>query len=933
MTFKNDLILGIEGEVRFDEASRHIYSVDASIYEVMPVGVVIPKTKEDVRKAVKTAAHYRVPIIARGAATGTSGGCLGRGLIIDTTKYLNKILEINCDKGYAICHPGVIQDDLNAALEPLGYQLGPNTSTGNRATIGGMLANNAAGSHSLVYGQMEDHILEVEVALSSGEVVIFREISLDKWKENRQNQNSKGKIYKQLWDIREEYNEAIIKEFPKISRRSSGYNLEALIKEDRINVCRLLAGSEGSLGIATKIKLKIVPKQKTKTLAVLHFSSLLDSIRAVGPLLGLKPSAIELIDKDIIERGKVSWAMKGRLSWLKDDPAAVIVVEFLGESEDKIKILKQNFPATVLDEKLASDIWAVRKAGLELLLSKRSYQRAIAFIEDLAVPSDRVLPFMEEFLKILEKTGRTAGIYGHIGESCLHIRPYINLMKEDDLMLMKEMMAEVSSLILKYGGVMSGEHGDGYIRSWLNKKMFTPSIYDAFCRVKSAFDPHNLMNPGKVVHGDDPIHDLRSNPQTELSHFKTALDFSPEGGFELAVDMCNGNGLCRKKEGLMCPSFQATLDEYDSTRARAQVLRSIIHGRLKPKSLAHKDVHKVLDLCLECKGCKRECPSGVDMAKMKSEALYHHHKRKGFRLRSTLFAHIGEMSRFASKIPRLINFLSKFKLIKRLGGIADERTLPKIAAQTFSDWFASFNQPENCKRKVVLFNDTFTEFNHPEVGIAATAVLNAMGYRVELPNWSCCGRPLISKGMLHKAKKKAEKLIQTFLPFADRDIPIIILEPSCHSVFLDELMSLVPSDKAKKLSESCMSFDRFLEERIAEIPFKKMPCTIKLHGHCHQKAMEGTHSAINVLSAIPGADAVEIPSGCCGMAGSFGYEKEHYELSMKIGRLKLFQAVKESKKNTFVVASGTSCRAQILHGTGIYARHLAEMIALSIKKD
>ncbi len=933
MTFKNDLIRAIEGEVRFDEASRHIYSVDASIYEVMPVGVVIPKTREDVRRAVKIAAHYRVPIIARGAATGTNGGCLGRGLIIDTTKYLNKILEINCDKGYAICHPGVIQDDLNSALEPLGYQLGPNTSTGNRATIGGMLANNAAGSHSLVYGQMEDHILEVETALSCGELATFREISLEKWQDSRQKQSSKGRIYKELWEIREEYKEAIIGEFPKIRRRSSGYNLNALVQDDRINVCCLLAGSEGSLGIATKIKVKIVPKQKTKTLAVIHFSDLLDSIRAVGPLLDLKPSAIELIDKDIIERGKNSWTMKDRLSWLKDDPAAVIVVEFFGEPEDKINILKQNFSATILDENLASDIWAVRKAGLELLLSKRSYQRAIAFIEDLAVPSDRVLPFMEEFLKILEKTGRTAGIYGHIGESCLHIRPYINLMKEEDLQLMKEMMEEVSSLVLKHGGVMSGEHGDGYVRSWLNKKMFTAQLYDAFCRVKSAFDPHNLMNPGKVVHGQDPIHDLRSNPKTKLSHFKTALDFNPEGGFELAVDMCNGNGLCRKKEGLMCPSFQATLDEYDSTRARAQVLRSIIHGRLKPKSLANEDVHKVLDLCLECKGCKKECPSGVDMAKMKSEALYHHHKRKGYRLRSILFAHIGEMSRFSAKIPRLINFLSRLKFIKWLGGIAGERTLPGIAPQKFSDWFASYNQPENCERQVALFNDTFTEFNHPEVGIAAVKVLNAMGYRVELPEWSCCGRPLISKGMLQKAKKKAEKLIRTLLPYADQGVPIIILEPSCRSVFLDELMALVPSDKAKKLSEGCTGFDRFLEKRIAEIPFKKMPCTIKLHGHCHQKALEGTGSAINVLSAIPGAVVSEIPSGCCGMAGSFGYEKEHYELSMKIGRLKLFQAVKESKKNTFVIASGTSCRAQILHGTGINARHLAEMIALSIKKD
>ena len=921
MTFKDELIEAVEGQVRFDDISRSIYSVDASIYEVAPIGVVIPKTREDLRKAVNIASRYGVAVIPRGAATGTTGGCLGTGLVVDTTKYFNKILEINIDKRYVVCQPGVVQDDLNDALEVYGFQLGPNTSTGNRATIGGMLANNAAGSHSLIYGQMKDHVLEVEVILISGEVVNLREISIDKWEKKCLINSPKGKIYKQLWEIRKEYEDTIEKEFPKIKRRSSGYNIDELIQKGSVNLSRLFAGSEGGLGIAAKIKMKIVPKQKTKVLFAIHFSDLLQSMKSVESLLAYNPSAIELIDKDIIDRGKSSPTMKDRLSWLEGDPAAVIVVEF-SENNEGLEKLREDFQAVPLDDNLASDIWAVRKAGLELLLSKRSYQRAVAFIEDLAVPPSELASFMEGFLAILNKAGRTAGIYGHVGESCLHIRPYINLMKEGDIELMKKMMEEVSSLVLKHGGVMSGEHGDGLVRTKLNEKMFTPRIYEAFTKVKAVFDPHNLMNPSKVVHGGDFTHDLRSSPESTLTEFKTFLDFAPEGGFELAVDMCNGNGLCRKKEGVMCPSFQATLDEYDTTRARAQVLRSIIHGKLKPESLAHSGVRDVLDLCLECKGCKKECPSQVDMAKIKSEALYQHNKKYGIPLRSRLFGHFPEFNRFGSKFPAVMNFLGRTKLFKWLGGIALDRKLPEFAAQRFSFWLASYKQPEECQKEVVLFNDTYTEFNHPEIGRAAVAVLNAMGYRAIVPPWQCCGRPLISKGMLDKAKLKAEDFLQTFRPFAEKGIPIIVLEPSCLSVFQDELAAfglIFPGE--------CVSFDRFLAERLDEIPLKKTPYSLKLHVHCHQKALEGTDFAVKVLASMPAEKFAEITSGCCGMAGSFGYEKEHYDLSMKIGGLKLFREIAKSDLGTLIAASGTSCRAQIQHGTGVKAHHLAEVVA------
>lgn len=913
--------LELEGDVRFDDAARTVYSVDASIYEIKPRGIVLPKSQQDIVHTVKTAREEKIPLTARGAATGITGGCLGEGLIVDTSRYLNQILEVNLQEEYALCQPGVIQDDLNRALAKEGYRLGPSTSTGNRATIGGMVANNAAGAHSLLYGQTADHILELEMVLPSGKTEEFREMSLEAWKE----QCLASPLYKKLWDIRKTYGEEILNHFPKIHRMVSGYHLPSLIEKETFNPCRLIAGSEGTLGIVTKIKLKIVPVLKATKLYVLHFSDMISGIQAVASLLEMDPLAIEMIDREILESGKRSLTIAGRLGWLQGDPACVLVVEMSRQqSFDHLDAYSVTEPALPQRD----DIWAVRKAGLELLLSKRAYKRAIAFIEDVAVPTKHLPEFVREFQKYLKQTNRTAGIYGHAGAGCLHIRPFINLREEGDLKLMETMTRDVSDMVLRFEGAMSGEHGDGLVRSWLNKKMFTPPLYQAFCEVKAAFDPENLMNPGKVVEGQPFLKNLRSSPQDQIHAMTTFQDFSQEGGFELAVDMCNGNGLCRKKESVMCPSFQATGFEYETTRARAQILRSVILGKLKPESLSHPAVQDVLDLCLQCKGCKKECPSQVDMAKMKTEALYQHGLKQGIPIRNRLFGHIGTLNQWGSLFPRLTNWFSESVLMRSLlkhWGITSKRPLPKLAEKRFSHWLKSYPQPQEAAETVVLFNDTYTEFHEPDIGKDAIKTLNALNIRVVVPKWSCCGRPLVSKGLLPEAKTHAEALIQSLLPYAEKKIPILFLEPSCLSMVTDDMLSLANETQSRAIAESCQSIETFIAGRLNDKSLQKLKGKIQFHGHCHQKSLWGVDDSLKVLSALSESPVEDIAAGCCGMAGSFGYE--HYDLSMKIGELKLFPTVRAGEAH--VVANGFSCRKQIEHGTGKKAFHIIELIRKS----
>jgi len=937
----------VDGEVHFDTIHKKIYSVDASIYEIEPIGIVLPRTKQALIDTVNIAKKFNIPIIPRGAATGITGGCLGKALIIDTSKYLNRILKINYEKEYVICEPGVVQDILNDQLAEHGYRLGPNTSTGNRATIGGMLANNAAGSRSLLYGTMAEHTMSVELLLATGELLNFHELNDIELQDKCTQNNVEGNMYREINRIRKQYRHEIEEHFPNIPRRVSGYNLNTLIKPGPLNLCSVIAGSEGSLGITTEIQLKICKKPKEVGICILHFNDMIEGMRSIEMMLQHHPIALEMIDDKIIRMGRSAPSMQGKLDWLTDNPKAVFVAEFSGDTSEEVSRKLSGFSAemaqknigfahTVLQDPLKmSHVWNIRKSGLGLLLSKRSYSRAIAFLEDISVAPAELAPFMEKFLAYLHSKGKDAGVYGHVGSGCMHIRPYIDLRSVDEVHLMEQMMFDVSDLLLEHGGALSGEHGDGLVRSWLNKKMFGERLYQAFIDLKRAFDPENRMNPGKVVHGPPFLENLRLSPNTKNLSISTFLDFSQEGGFELAADLCNGNGLCRKSEKVMCPSFQVTGDEFHTTRARAQALRSIIHKRLPINQLTSQGMHDVMDLCLQCKGCKTECPSEVDMAKMKAEFLYHYQREHGISLRTQLFANIGFINQIGSLFPTLFNFFSNRSFSKRLLnwiGITPKHRLPLITKQLFSKWFKEHIFEKNHKH-VVLYNDTFTEFNHPEIGQAAVKVLESLGYQVILPKWHCCGRPALSKGLLPKAQSMAKAVIDLLIPYAERDLPIIGLEPSCLLTIKDDYSGLLGKDdpKQKKVANACITFDEFLAQHIVnnQLPllFIAKESNIKIHGHCHQKALVGIEPSLKVLRSIPGSTVTEIQSGCCGMAGSFGYEKEHYEISQQIGELHLFPEVRATEADTLIVADGMSCRSQIAHGTERHAYHLAEVIA------
>ena len=912
--FIDELQHEVSGEVRFDRASLAVYAVDASIFEVEPIAICIPRSKEDIIAAIKIARKHKVPIIPRGAATGISGGCIGKGLVIDTSKYLNRILHIDSKNKIAIVEPGVIQDELNSALLPFGLRLGPDTSTGNRATIGGMVANNSAGAHSLVYGRMCDHVVALDVILYTGTSIQTKLLTNSEWEQKCESNTEEGVLYRTIDGIRNRYRSAIENEFPKISRRSSGYNLDALISCNDLS--RLIVGSQGTLGYISQITLKLSPILPKTSLVLIAVK---DLITALHELPKCHPFALEMLDSHIIQTGKSAPSLIGKLSFLPHHANALLIYEFATSDTTSIsnclsqhKSLDNTISFEIIhDPEVQKNVWDLRKAGLGLLLSKKSYSRAIAFIEDVAVPCAALGPFTKELIACLRMHGKDAGIYGHIGDGCLHVRPYIDLRKKADVQTMEAILHEVAQLVLKYQGVLSAEHGDGLIRSFLNKSMFGNTLYHAFCELKTAFDPYRLMNPDKIVTKEMHREWLRLTPTMPIRQQDTFFDFTQEGGFELAVDLCNGNGACRKQEGVMCPSYQATLDEKDTTRARAQALRSLIHEKITQEELLTPQFHDIFDLCIQCKGCKTECPSHIDMAKMKSEYLFWYHSRHGYPIRSYLFGYIGTFFRIASIFPRLSNTMTLLmKPLFSIIGLTSKRQMPKLRMQRFSK--SRHARPNTTP--IVLFSDTFTEFTHESLGEKARTILEWVGYSVIVPPWSCCGRTLLSKGFLPQAKQKAKKLLDHLYSYAVQGTQIVILEPSCLSTLFDEWGSLnLDTVKLETLQQMCRSIDEVLllhTDRLKE-KIVRPAHPIVIHTHCHEKATGGRKTLALLKALFPG-DVEEVTSGCCGMAGSFGYEKNHYDISLQIANKSLRSLIDKMGLMLFtVVANGTSCREQL----------------------
>ncbi|MCM8530012.1 MAG: FAD-binding protein, partial [Lentisphaeraceae bacterium] len=866
----------LKGEFYNDDITKRIYSIDASIYQILPTAVVVARDSEDIHKTVAVAAKYKLPIIGRGAATGITGGCLGSGVIIDTSKYMKRIVEVNYEEAYALCQPGVIQDQLNKEVADKGFCLGPDTSTGNRATIGGMVGNNSAGAHSLRYGKMVDHVISARVILANGEAVNFGEETEESFREKCEGDSLTSKIYQCVDSIMKNDTEAIEKAFPKIQRRVSGYNLDELTKGFPLNMAKLIVGSEGTFGITDLIKVKISRKPANSVLSVLHFDNFEDALSKVETILEHKPFSLELIDKTVIDLGKKSPLMKGQLNWLNGEPEMLLVAEFDGSTPGAALKKLEDFSHSLdgkdfcyantqlIDQHSQSKVWKLRKAGLGILMSKRTNERAIAFLEDVAVPLKHLPEFLKFFKKHFTDAGKQIGFYGHAGVGCVHVRPMLDLKVKEDRELMVSSMKEIAALVKEMGGSLSGEHGDGLTRSWLHETMFGLEVYQLFKKLKSAFDPENLMNPGKIVDSPGPLENLKVDNENQPIHLNTQYHFEDEGGWNFAVNMCNGNGECTKADtGVMCPSFQAHGDERHSTRARAQALNYALNGGISYNELMGKNLHDVLDLCIECKGCKTECPSSVDMSKMKSEFLYHYQEKHGYSFRNRLFANVSKHSKRASKFPSVVNFansLGPVKMLYNMMGITTKREMPHFATKRFSYWLQSMKSLPG-EKEIVLFNDTFNEFNTPKTGIYASNILNQLGYKIEYPEYTCCGRSLISKGFLKEAKAQATKLVKLLLPYAQQGKQIVGLEPSCILTIADEYPELLNTEDAKTVAEKCVTIDEILADAIDngkfDLNFHVNQMDVLMHGHCHQKSLCGTDSTMKVLNALPGVTAKE----------------------------------------------------------------------------
>jgi FAD/FMN-containing dehydrogenase/Fe-S oxidoreductase len=943
----------IDGDLRFDRYSRLLYSTDASIYQIEPIGVVVPRHKGDVQEVLEVANRLDLPILPRGGGTSLAGQAVGHAIVLDFSKYMQGVVEVNLEERWCRVQPGLVQDELNAYVRPMGLLFGPDTSTSNRATLGGMIGNNAAGAHSIAYGKTLDHVLELTILLSDGTESVLKDLPREELERKCRAGNLEGRVYRELARLAKEHKDVIAARYPKIMRRVSGYNLDEFIKPQAFNLSRIVVGSEGTLGIVVEAKVRLVPKPKWTALDVIHFNDDIEALEASQAILETRPYALESTDKMILDLARGNIEQSRKLGFVQGNPSSLLLVEYAGESEASVKeqigrleeLRKRRgigYAATLaFKPEEVKAIWGVRKAGLGLLLGIKGDRKPIAFVEDTAVEPAKLPEFIERFREIITGHDAIAGYYGHCSVGCMHIRPLINLKEESEVNKMVSIANAISDLVLEFNGSMSGEHGDGLARSHFNKKLFGPVLYEAFREVKRAFDPKNLMNPGKIVEAPSMTESLKISPRYKTWEPQTTLDFSGQGGFARAVEMCSGMGVCRKKiEGTMCPSYMGTLEEEHSTRGRANALRAVLSGEVPKEDFAGKRLYEVMDLCLECKACKAECPSNVDMAKLKYEFLDHYYRVNGLPLRNRMFGGIERLNRLGSLFVPISNWFVRLALtrwlMELLGGVDRRRPLPEFAGTTFQDWFFTHEAiGDGSQGEVVLFDDTFNNFNTPNVAIAAACLLEHLGYRVVLVNKRCCGRPMISKGMLTEAKNSAIWNVDQLADYAERGVPIVGLEPSCLLTLRDEYPEFVRTREAKKVAANSFLLEEILlkarDAGTLAPAFTGKGRKALLHGHCHQKALVGTASTVAVLKWA-GFDVSEVDSGCCGMAGSFGFEKEHYDLSVAIGNRRLGPAVKAVAPDVAIVAPGISCRQQIEHLTGRKAMHPAELLWESVEK-
>jgi FAD/FMN-containing dehydrogenase/Fe-S oxidoreductase len=985
------------GEVRFDETSRHLYATDASHYLVRPLGVTIPKTPDDLVAAVQIAADLAIPITARGGGTSLSGQSIGPGLVIDCSKYLDGIGDVDVSGRRVCVQPGVVLDQLNRELARYGLMFGPDVATASRATLGGMIGNNSAGSRSVVYGRAVDHVHALKAILSDGSRAEFRGLSPLDYERKLELRNREGDAYRTVEVAVRENAAEIEARTPKILRNVSGYNLAGVLERGigasapvtammrprsawartvdlgSRSLVPLLVGSEGTLIVMAEAELGLIPRPKHRGLLVPQFDSLSASLDALAACLEFNPSAVELMDKMLIDLARQQRSLKDTMAAVRGNPEALLMVEFSSDDAADVsfrvhELQRRLGPAVglvaavpALDPGIRDPLWALRSSAVPLLWGMAGDRKPVKFVEDCAVAPERLPEFAARFREVLRRHGTDGAFYGHASVGCLHIRPVLNPHDPNDVVTMRRIMEEVTDLVLSFNGALSGEHGDGLVRSEWNRKMYGSVVYEAFRRVKRGFDPENLFNPGKVVDAPAMEENWRIAPGHVPPDPPTILDFSKQGGVFRSAEVCNGSGVCRKTQGgAMCPSYRATRDERDSTRGRANALRIALDSVTRPAEavpiadnhdtpLAQRWLHEVMDLCLSCKACKSECPANVDLAKLKAEFLQAYYARRPRPLGHLLVKNIHRLSPLGAPFADIGNWLARRPwlrwVMESLTGIDRRRSLPKLHRDHFRKWFAMRRKDptrsvggavSSPARKVILLDDCFTTFQEPQIGRAAVTLLERAGYTVELAG-VCCGRAMISKGFLESARSLAEEGVARLERAAAAGVPILGLEPSCILTLADEWPELVPGSAARQVAAAAELAEAWLARQIREgaaslefaaaaEPTPRMPGTVLFHGHCHQKALVGTKGSVEALKLLPSLDVTVLDAGCCGMAGAFGYEKDHFDLSVQIARLALVPAITAAPQAQ-VVATGTSCRHQIRDLTGREALHPLEVLA------
>ena len=965
-----------EGEIRFDSLSRTLYSTDASAYQEMPLAVAIPKTESDIQKLIRLANEFGVGIIPRTAGTSLAGQVVGAGIVVDVSRHFTEVLEINADEQWVRVQPGVIRDELNLALKEHGLLFGPETSTSNRAMIGGMVGNNSCGSNSVVYGSTRDHVIEIHGFLSDGTRASFSSITAEQFREKCDpvHQSLESSLYRGVRDLLGDQSarDEIRRQFPKpeINRRNTGYAIDLLMDADaldslsdrRFDFCKLITGSEGTLFFITEVKLNCIPlPPPVSGLQCAHFETIDQALRATQISVRYSPYAVELIDRFILEGARRNLEQKENARFVDGEPGAVLVTEIRGQTETEVlsvtnelesKMRESGFGYAfpVLFGEDTRKIWEVRKAGLGIVGNIPGDEKPCAVIEDTAVAVADLPAFIQEFNQILdEQFGLHCVHYAHAGSGEIHLRPILNLKTESGNQQFREIASMIAGLVKRYRGSLSGEHGDGRLRGEFLEQMIGEKNYQLVQEIKNLWDPGNVFNPHKIVDTPPMNTQLRYVPGQPIPEIETVMDFSNEQGVLRAAELCNGSGDCRKTHlagGTMCPSYMATKNEADTTRARANMLRHVLTNPTNDAApFDNEDLKQVMDLCLSCKGCKRECPSNVDVGKMKAEFLQGYYDVHGVPRRARMIASFSKKMRFASKAPWLFNFLIRSSLtspmVKRMAGFSPHRSLPRLHSQTLRRWNSSRTPHPNAgsKGKVFLFCDEFTNYNDTPVGIAAVELLERIGFEVVFPDHSESGRAALSKGLLRAARVMAEENVRSLAPLVASQTPLIGIEPSAILSFRDEYPQLVEPglrEAASSLSESALMIDEFIGKlidsgQLDSSQFIEKEQTIRLHGHCHQKALASLKPTVQMLQLPKGHRVRLIPSGCCGMAGSFGYEREHYDVSMQIGELVLFPTIRTETADVLIAAPGTSCRHQIADGTNRVALHPVEILRSALK--